>query len=162
MAMRCTPDTACLPSAGSRVGLGRLLVGFVLLAGGLASAGNEIPAGAVRPDQARHAAAPSALDRRVEALSKALGLDVEQKLQLYKILVSQREQVRQIWNDETRPSAYRIVATQTASNKAGDAIRAMLSEEQKQKYNLSQPPPEARVDSARPNVAQWMGALQHD
>ena len=69
-----------------------------------------------RPGQPSRAA--SALDRRVESVAKALGLDLDQTLQMRQILANQREQVRQIWNDETLASAYRIAATQAQCRQA--------------------------------------------
>jgi Spy/CpxP family protein refolding chaperone len=132
---------------------GRALAGLLLLSATLFSA-------AAGPGQAAQAAAPVALERRLESVAKALALEPQQKVQLRQILLGQREQVRQIWSDTTLPAAYRIAATQASSDKAAESIRAMLNPAQRQQYQLTRSPLEANPDSARPDVAQWIGALQ--
>lgn len=124
---------------------------------GLDATAASRPASAVR---ATHGG--QSLAGRVDMLAKALELDASQKLALQGILQSQREQVRKIWSDTSMAPAYRIASTMAVSDRTGDAIRAILNEEQKQKYNLARPPQEQVAGFARPDVAEWMGSMQHD
>ena len=105
----------------------------------------------------RHVAAPS-LDDRVKALSKALDLDAKQQSELKTLLDDQREQVRRVWANAAVPVAYRIGETQAIDDKTAERIRALLNEEQKQKYNPPrQPQPAAQ---SVPNVEAWMNPAQ--
>jgi hypothetical protein len=95
------------------------------------------------------------LDDRVNTLTKALDLDATQQSGLRKVLESQREQVARVWNDESVPAAYRVVATQAISDKTADQIRALLNDEQKKKYNPPKPH-NAAPGSTGPSVEDWM------
>ena len=147
--------TGIAPRAMSSSALLSLLL--ALAVGGSFHAG---PASARTAAAAHPARKSSALDDRVEVLTKALSLDAKQQLTLKAILQSQREQVAKIWNDPAVPAAERIHATQTVSDRTADRIRAMLNDEQKKKYNppkLSQPSASA---SGKPGVEDWMKATQ--
>jgi hypothetical protein len=103
------------------------------------------------PRRARH----SGLERRVALLTRALDLDARQQTALRKVLVDQREQVRRIWNDESIPSANRIMLTKAVSRQTGDRIRALLNSEQRKKYD---PPPQGgpAPSAASAHVEDWM------
>jgi hypothetical protein len=100
------------------------------------------------------------LEDRVRNLAQALDLDATQQSELRKLLASQREQVRKIWNDSSVPPAYRVSATRAISDQTADRIRAMLNEEQSKKYILPKPPQEALAGSPRPSVEDWMNAAK--
>lgn len=138
----------------------RLKVTFILLALLGMNAGATAAESTTRHLQ--HIKGVSSLEGRVEQLSKAFGLDASQARELRKILDNQREQVRQIWSDEAVLSAYRVAATQAASDRAGDAIRAILNDEQKQKYNSTRPPQDITAASVRPSIAKWMDTVPHE
>lgn len=97
---------------------------------------------------------------RVNVLTQALGLDAKQQFELRRVLEGQREQVRKVWDDESVPAAYRIIATQSISDKTADRIRALLTEEQRKKYKPPRPAHGAAVDSAQPSVEDWMKAAK--
>jgi hypothetical protein len=97
---------------------------------------------------------------RVKVLTQALGLDAKQQLELRKVLEGQRDQIRRVWDDESVPAAYRIIATQSISDKTADQIRALLNEEQRKKYKPPRPEPGAAVGSAQPSVEDWMKAAK--
>ena len=92
---------------------------------------------------------------RVATLTRALGLDARQQDALRTLLRDQRQQVQQIWNDESVSPADRVAATRKVSLRSADRIRAMLNEEQRKKYD---PPPQGdpgkTIGSAR--VEDWM------
>lgn len=95
------------------------------------------------------------LEDRVKLLSKALGLDPRQQLELRKILQGQREEVTRVWSDTSVAPAYRVVATQAIGDRTADQIRALLNDEQKKKYN---PPRQAhQAAGSRQGVEDWMG-----
>ncbi len=104
---------------------------------------------------ARRRLGPSALDRRIALLAKALDLDASQQTALRKLLLDQREQVRRIWSDESLASADRIALTKAVSKQTADRIRALLKPEQRKKYD---PPPQAGPAQAvaDAHVEDWM------
>jgi hypothetical protein len=114
------------------------------------------PAAAARPAATRNGATPT-LDRRMQAMTRELQLDAQQQAQIRQILQSQREAVHKIWVDPTLLPAERAAVTQAQTEHTGDAIRAVLNDEQKKLYNRS------RTDQSLPpgdkrGVEQWMDA----
>lgn len=108
----------------------------------------------------RHAAAGSGLDARVRTLSKFLDLDAAQQSELRKVLENQRERVRMLWNDSNVPPANRISATRAISDNTADQIRALLTEEQRKKYNPPRQPRPAGADADKHSVEEWMNATR--
>lgn len=102
-----------------------------------------------------HAGAGQGIEGRVKLLTQELDLDAKQQAELRKLLESQREQVRLVWNDTSLPAANRVGATRAISDRTADQIRAMLNEEQKKKYNSAKPPRDAE-SSPKPDVEYWM------
>lgn len=104
------------------------------------------------------------LERRVKLLAQELGLDARQQAQLRAILVYQREAVSRIWTDPDLLPAERGPATRAVEQHTADRIRAMLSDEQKKKYNP--PPPDKAVTAGLsagaggPDVEKWLKAAQ--
>jgi hypothetical protein len=85
----------------------------------------------------------SALDSRVQLLSKELDLDARQQAEVRGILLRQKAEVSQVWSDEATPAAIRVAATRAIVDKTADRIRAVLNDEQREKY-IKPLPPEAR------------------
>lgn len=100
-----------------------------------------------------HARITGTLDHRVKVLSKALDLDAHQQTELWKILDSQRRAVTKIWRDPAMLSSERAPATRAVEDRTAEQIRAMLTDEQKKRYN---PPKPQGVRSAPPDVEGWM------
>jgi hypothetical protein len=100
--------------------------------------------------QVRH----NGIDERVQTLAKALNLDPAQQVALRRVLEGQRESVARVWSDTSMPAAIRIGATQAISDRTADQIRALLTEEQREKYNPPRIRPQDRP--ARPDVSAWM------
>jgi hypothetical protein len=99
------------------------------------------------------------LDDRVKTLALALNLDAAQQVKLKSVLEFQRDQVRKVWDDSSVPAAYRVNATRTISDTTADRIRALLTEEQRKKYNQPHPPRQRAADGSR-SVEDWMNATQ--
>ena len=109
------------------------------------------PAAAIKQHQ-------PALEQRVALMTAELGLDVKQQVELRKILINQRLQIMTLWNDTSVPPASRVGATRVISNQTGDQIRAMLTEEQKAKYNQPRKPHDASTDPGARSVEDWIKA----
>jgi hypothetical protein len=79
-------------------------------------------------------------------------------VEVRRILEDQRLQVAKVWDDTSVPSALRVNATRTISDRTGDRIRALLTEEQKKKYNRPRKPRAAAEHSDARSVEDWMKA----
>lgn len=88
-----------------------------------------------RPQIARTAAI--VLDLRVQLMARELALDATQQARLRDILRAQRDNIARAWSDPSVPAALRIAATQTTGEKTADRIRAILTDEQREKYMKS-------------------------
>jgi hypothetical protein len=86
-------------------------------------------------------------------LAKALQLDARQRTQLLTILESQRQAVSKIWSDPASLPAERTPATRALQERTANQIRAILSEEQRKRYN---PPKPQGAEPPSPNVEDWM------
>ena len=102
----------------------------------------------------------NSLEDRIRVLAKALDLDVKQQSELRRVLEGQREEVRRVWDDSSVPAVYRVSATQGISDKTGDQIRALLSDEQRKKYSAPRVPHEATAGSTSRSVESWMDSAQ--
>jgi hypothetical protein len=105
----------------------------------------------------RQPAAAGTLDRRFKALSKALDLDARQQSELWKILDGQRQEVRKIWSNPALIPAERVPATRALQDRTADQIRAILTDEQKKRYN---PPKPHGPQPDPPDVEAWMKAAR--
>jgi hypothetical protein len=93
------------------------------------------------------------LERRVEALSKALDLDAHQRAQLLGILQAQRAAVSEVWRDPALLPAERGPATRAIEQHTAEQIRAILSDKQKERYN---PPKPQSTFAPSPDVDKWL------
>jgi uncharacterized membrane protein len=116
-------------------------------------------ADAVNHSASKHSTTTRQQDR-ISALTQALNLDAAQQIQLKKILSQHHEQIQKVWNDVELPPARRVAATQAISDHTADQIRAMLTEEQRKKYNAPRPPRDPQADSSKRSVEDWMNATQ--
>jgi periplasmic protein CpxP/Spy len=112
-------------------------------------------AGEASPAAAHRRVRRPGLDQRVALLTRALELDARQQAALRTVLTDQREQAQRIWRDESLPSANRIGLTKALSRHTADRIRALLTPEQRKKYD---PPPQGGPAQAVANahVEDWM------
>jgi len=135
--------------------LAGLIAGSPWLAHAQAPAEGQVVDGAAPRQHAPRHPRRQTLDERVKLLAKELDLDAKQQAEVRKLLERQRDQVKRVWDDAAVPAANRIAATQAISDKTGDAIRALLNDEQKKKYNAAKPPRDPDT-SPRSNVEDWM------
>jgi hypothetical protein len=98
------------------------------------------------------------LDRRVALLALELDLDAAQKLKVRALLEGQREQILQVWQDESVPGALRVARTQAISERTEDGIRALLTDSQRQKY-LKPRPDRATIDRTAPDLATYVDQM---
>lgn len=100
-----------------------------------------------------------ALEDRVQLMAKELDLDAAQQLQLKGILLNQRAEVLDVWNNSSVPAALRVSATQAISEKTADRIRAMLTDAQRAKYIKSRPH-DTPAGAPGNDLQKWMTATQ--
>ena len=108
---------------------------------------------------AAHLSPEQVLDERVAALGKLLGLDAGQKAGVRKVLLAQRDQLRQVWSDPGRSSADRIGASQSINQRTEDQIRSLLNEEQRKQYIVSKPTG-AAGERPEHGLDYWMDQMQ--
>ncbi|HEY3655538.1 MAG TPA: hypothetical protein VGL34_11255 [Steroidobacteraceae bacterium] len=123
---------------------------IVVLAAGSANAADIAKSAPHLPARVRSG---GSLQHRVDVLAKALQLDARQRTELLTILESQRETVRKIWSDPALLPAERTPATRAVQERTANQIRAILSEEQRRRYN---PPKPQGTEPPEPNVEDWM------
>jgi hypothetical protein len=100
----------------------------------------------------------SVLDQRVQLLAKELDLDSRQQAGVRNILLQQRAEVSRVWADDSVPAAVRVAATRAIGDKTADRIRALLTDEQKKKYNPPKPQHQPPTDSSGRSVEDWLRA----
>ena len=120
---------------------------------GTAAAENAAAAPQAPPRSLSHPSTGSTLEHRVKVLSKALDLDAQQQAELRKIFESQRAAVTKIWTDPALIYAERVPAIRALEDRTANAIRSILNDAQKKRYN---PPKPQAAPSAPPDVAAWM------
>jgi hypothetical protein len=92
-------------------------------------------------------------------LARHLNLDANQLAQVRRVLAIQRAQIRKVWSDPSIDADDRVGAVKAIQAKTIAQIRALLTEEQKQKY--FQPLPAGSLPAERgPGVEDWMHALR--
>jgi hypothetical protein len=118
------------------------------------------PAAVSQPIPARHAQhrGRTTLDDRVATYTKHLNLDAKQQFQLRALLLQQREQLLKVWNDTSIPAAQRVHATRAIGDATADSIRAMLTEEQRKKYNPPRPPHDSTAQPGALSAEEWINA----
>jgi hypothetical protein len=93
------------------------------------------------------------------ALAKHLNLDANQLAQVRRLLAIQKVQIRKVWSDPSIDPDDRVGAVKAINAKTIGQIRALLTEEQKQKY--FQPLPAGSLPAeGGPGVADWLHALR--
>ncbi len=116
------------------------------------------------PPKATHYARPAQgrmdpLERRLKLLTRELDLNSDQQKAVREILQGQRAAVLQIWSDPAIAPAERAPAVRLVGERTADRIRAVLSEEQKKKYN--RPLPDGALSAqASTDVAGWLKTVR--
>jgi Spy/CpxP family protein refolding chaperone len=140
-----------------------MALGFALALGGLvtAHAGDEgqapvaaAPAHAA-PRSHAHRTPATTIDSRVQLMAKELDLDANQQATLKSILLTQRAEVAKVWNDPSVPATVRVATTQAVSEKTAERIRAILNDEQREKY-IKEHRRDVPVGTPGSDVQKWM------
>jgi len=140
---------------------GRMALSFALVLGSLgvahAADEGEVPAAAARaaPRSHAHHTAAATLDSRVQLMAKELDLDASQQASLKRILLTQRAEVTKVWNDLSVPATVRVATTQAVSEKTAERIRAILNDEQREKY-VKDHRRDVPVGTPGSDVQKWM------
>jgi hypothetical protein len=95
----------------------------------------------------------------VQLLARELDLDAIQQSRLKTILLTQRADVIQVWNDSSVAAPVRIGATQAISEKTAERIRALLNPEQREKY-IKQRKRDTSVGAPGVDLQTWMSPGQ--
>lgn len=98
------------------------------------------------------------IDGRVQLLARELDLDEHQQAEVRKILVRQREEVKQAWSNEAVPSEVRIATLRAAGDRTATRIRAILNDSQREKYIKARPAPAGHTQ-AESSLDSWIGAV---
>lgn len=130
-----------------------MALGFALTVGSLVPAHAAEPAHAPR-SHAHHTAA-NTLDNRLQLMAKELDLDASQQATLKRILLTQRAEVDKVWNDPSVPASVRVATTQAVSEQTAERIRAILNDEQREKY-LKEHRRDVPVGTPGGDVQKWM------
>jgi hypothetical protein len=132
-----------------------------LLAAGMACAQDTGQPQADGPSHSlrQRPARADALEQRVQLLTHELDLNAQQQQSVRKILLGQREAVKQIWQDPTIAPAERAPAVRLVGERTADQIRAVLNDEQKKKYN--RPVPDGELSTrANTDVEGWLRTVR--
>jgi hypothetical protein len=140
-----------------------MTLGFALALGSLAAAHaadeGQAPAAAApahaAPRSHAHHTAANTLDSHVQLMAKELDLDTSQQATLKSILLTQRAEVAKVWNDPSVPATVRVATTQAVSEKTAERIRAILNDEQREKY-LKEHRRDVPVGTPGGDVQKWM------
>jgi hypothetical protein len=118
--------------------------------------------GAAQPDAPPRVAnthpKPPARDSAA-VFAKRLDLDAVQEARVRRLLVMQQVQIRRLWSDPSIAGDDRIAAVKAINAKTVAQIRALLTEEQKQKYFQPLPAGSPAAEPG-PSVADWLHALR--
>jgi hypothetical protein len=137
-----------------------LFVVLALSAGYLAPyrafAGGQAAGGVSSQSQTRRPYARPSLDARVSLFAKNLDLNVTQQSAVKKILEQQQQQILRIRDDASISGSARISQFRALQEFTVMRIRAVLTEEQRQKYDPLAP---RRIPAAPgPSVEDWIKA----
>jgi hypothetical protein len=107
------------------------------------------------PGAQRHV---SPLDQRVALLARELDLDEKQKIEVREILVRQRAEVNAAWSNPAIPAATRIAASRAIGDQTAERIRAILNDQQREKYLKARPPMPSAAQSPE-KLDSWISAV---
>jgi hypothetical protein len=99
------------------------------------------------------------IDARVRLLTAELQLDAKQQELVRRILEEQRAATLKAWSDESVPSAVRVKSTQVVAEQTADRIRAILNDQQRERY-IKPVPLEARATPNAPDLDGYLKGTQ--
>lgn len=98
------------------------------------------------------------IDARVRRLATGLDLDEAQQRRLREVLENERRQIRELRTGNPHPGADRIGPMLAILEKTREEIRAMLTDEQRQKYPA--PVPQDSTAPANADLDYWIRQTQ--
>jgi hypothetical protein len=100
----------------------------------------------------------AALDQRIQLLTAELGLTATQQTGVREALIGQRQQTLKVWQDTSIAAPVRIKLTQDIATHTADRIRALLTDEQREKYIKPRP---GEASTAHGESAEtWIGRMR--
>ena len=109
----------------------------------------------VRPHHSATRRTPAeVINQTVRRMTRALDLNAEQQLKLREILVEQHGAILRLRTEGTGPGTDRVAMSAAIVDRTKSKIRAMLTEDQKQKY-MSDVPYE-QTAPARADLQHWL------
>lgn len=100
---------------------------------------DALPVTAKGPRHPQRLTPEQVIDARVHRLATSLDLDETQQRRLREVLENERRQIRELRTGNPHPGADRIGPMLAILEKTREEIRAMLTDEQRQKYPASLP-----------------------
>jgi hypothetical protein len=113
----------------------------------------DLPKARVRRPPTPHMAAHG-IDESVRRMSRGLGLDVGQQMQLREILLDQQRQIRKLRSEPPRAGVDWAAVTMGLADQTKARVRAMLTAEQKEKYTTDVP--HETTAPAHADLQHWM------
>jgi hypothetical protein len=113
----------------------------------------DIPRARVRRPPTHHTVAHG-IDETVRRMSRALGLDAGQQMQLREILLDQQRQIRKLRGEPPPAGVDWAAVTMGIADQTKARIRAMLTAEQKEKYTTDVP--HEMTAPAQADLQHWM------
>ncbi len=137
---------------------GRALLGLILLSPMMVSAAPDVavePGAAAPAPRAHHAHTRPSLDERVKQFGQGLGLSADQQAAVKKILEKRQRDTLRLRVDPSLSGAARIERFRGLQVSTVEEIRAVLTEEQRKKYNPLAPREIPQAPNQR-SVEDWI------
>jgi hypothetical protein len=96
----------------------------------------------------------------MKLLSRELDLTPAQQVTVRGILEEQHEAVQRIWSNTELPAEARTGATRAVAERTADHIRAVLTEQQRKRYNAPRPQSPEATPQKRLDVQAWLDAAR--
>lgn len=119
---------------------------------------DALPVMGKSPRHPQHLTPEQVIDARVHRLATSLDLDETQQRRLREVLENERRQIQELRTGNPHPGADRIGPMLAILEKTRQEIRAMLNEEQRQKYPASLP--QNATAPANADLDYWLRQTQ--
>ena len=153
-----------LPRSTFRVGLASVIVLACALGSiGLTRAAEEGGADSAAPPKAPAHHAVHTHDA-FAGFAKRLDLSAKQQTQVKRLLAMRQTQMHRVWTDPSIDPNERVGAVKLINERTEEQIRALLTDEQRQKYIQARPAHDA-PGASQPRIEDWLNAgktPQHD
>ena len=100
------------------------------------------------------------LAERVRLLAAELDLNPPQQQQVGDLLKQQAVAIRRVWSDRSLTDGERGPITSLITEKTADGIRAVLTPQQREKYNPPRPDTKRTPQEQQHDLSKWLDAMQ--